>query len=259
MNRVIALLAAALLAAACAPALAPAATTRWNVTAVLSGSYVNGVNATPAARCTAHYAERVAGLKVTLTSRRPIAYDTVARAFTGPLRYRVTGRWAVTGAYAGQEGRPDGTLGCAAAETPVSCGARVVFDDGHRTRTAGTARLSVDGNARRTVVSRITAPRLTEQYADAGTPPAGWPAVCTLSPDDETIPATPLFGLSATEVLDRALAAKLRFPAARLAGHRRFSVHGATTRARGCPAQGFDPCHEQGAFAVRVTVSPARR
>jgi hypothetical protein len=259
MNRVIVPLAAALVLGALAPAAAPARTTRWNLTAVMSGSYANAVTATPAARCAAHYAERVGGLKASFASSRPIAYDPVAHTLTGPLRYRIAGRWSVTGGYVAQVAQPDGTLACAATETPVGCGARVVFEDGHRTSTTGAARLSVDGTARGTIASRITAPRLTEQYADAGTPPAGWPAVCTLSPDDEALPATPLFGLSATEVLDRALATRIRLPNAKLRGHRRFTVRTGAARPNGCPAQGFDPCTERGSFGLRVTLTPAGR
>src|SRR3954452_6592749 len=240
MNRVIAPLAAALLLCVAA-APAGARTVRWDVRAVLSGSYANAVTAV-GARCGAHYAERVSALKATFTSARPIAYDTVARTFTGPLRFRVSGRWAVTGGYAAQVPQPDGTRACAADETPVGCGARVVFDDGHRTSTSGAGRLSVDDNTRSRIVSRITVPRLTEQYADAGRPPAGWPAVCTLSPDVEALPATPLFGLSSTEVLDRALATPVRFSPRRLAGRRGFTVRTAGARPGGCPAQGFDPC-----------------
>lgn len=262
MNRIIGPLVAALLVcawAATAAAPASAATTRWNVTAVLSGSYANAVTATSAARCAARYTERVTGFKATFSSRKPIAYDTAARAFTGLLGYRLAGRWSVTGGYVPLQAQPDGTLACASAETPVSCGARVVFEDGRRTSTAGTARLSVDDNAGGRVVSRITAPRLTEHYADAGAPPPGWPPACTLSPDDETIPAAPLFGLSASEVLDRALAARLRFPASRLRGHRRFTVTATPVKAGACPAQGFDPCDEVGGFRLRVTLRPVRR
>jgi hypothetical protein len=264
MNRPIAPRVAAALLATCGLAAALAApadatTRRWNVTAVLSGTYANAVTATQAARCAAHYAERVSGFKATFTSVGALRYDTVARAFTGRLRYAVTGRWSVAGGYVAQVAQPDGTLGCAAAETSVACGARVVFEGaGRHTSTAGTTRLAVDGNARGIVGSRIAAPRLTEEYADAGTPPDGWPGACRLSPDDETLPAAPLFGLSATEVLDRALARRIRFPTGRLAGHRRFVVHGAPIKPNGCPAQGFDPCAEQGSFALRVTVTPVR-
>jgi hypothetical protein len=263
MNRVIGPPAAAALAGVLALGVpaprAAAATTRWNVTATLRGGYDNAVTATASAQCAAHYAERVTGLRATFASRRPIAYDPQARAFTGLLRSRLAGRWAVSGGYVPLQPQADGTLACAAAPTPVSCAARVVFEDGHRTSTAGAARLSVDDNARGVVVSRLTAPRLTEQYADAGTPPPGWPTACTLSPDDETIPAAPLFGLSTSEVLDRALATRLRFPASRLAGHRRFTVRTAARRPKACPAQGFDPCVEHGSFALRVTLTPAGR
>jgi hypothetical protein len=258
MNRVIAAaVAAAVVLVLILAAAAPARVTRWNVAATLSGSYGNAVAATASAQCPAHYAERLSGLKATFSSRRAIAYDPAARAFTGLLRYRVAGRWSVSGGYVPLRGQPDGTLACAGAETPVACGARVVFEDGHRTSTTGTARLAVDTNAHGAVGSRIDAPRLTEQYADAGTPPQGWPGVCTLSPDDEAIPAAPLFGLSTSEVLDRALATRIRFPAARLAGHRRFTVTTAARRASACPAQGFDPCVEHGSFRVRVTLTPA--
>jgi hypothetical protein len=257
MNRVIGVLAAAMLVCAAAPGVASAKVTRFNVSAVLSGSYANAVTATPDARCAAHYAERVSGLKARFVSTKAIGYDPVAHSFTGPLRYRVSGRWSVAGAYVAQVGQSDGTLGCAASQTPVSCGARVIFEDGHRTSTTGAARLSVDSTARRTIISRVTAPRLTEQYADAGTPPPGWPAVCTLSPDDESLPVTPLFGLSATGVLDRALATRIRLPTAKLAGHHRFTVTTTPARPHGCPAQGFDPCSERGSFRVRLTLTPA--
>lgn len=239
-----------------AAAPAGARVTRWHVTASLTASYANSVTAAGNALCPAHYAEKVRGLRVMLTSTRPIAYDPVAHSFTGPLRYRLSGRWSVTGAYTAQVGQPDGTLGCAAAPTPVACSAKVVFEDGHRTSTTGRARMSVDGTGRHTILSRITAPRLTEQYADAGSPPPSWPDVCTLSPDDETLPATPLFGLSTTELLDRALAARLSLPTSKLRGHRRFTVRGATARPRGCPAQGFDPCDESGSAHLAVTFRP---
>jgi hypothetical protein len=264
MNRVIGTRAAAALAcaAALAAVLAPGAsarTTHWNLAATLRGSYDNAVTATAAAQCAASYSERVTGLRVTFTSRQPIPYDTQARAFTGLLRSRVTGRWSVTGGYVPLQPQPDGTLACAPGRTAVSCAAGVVFEDGHRTSTAGPARLSVDDNVRGFVVSRITAPRLTEQYADAGAPPSRWPKACTLAPDDETIPAAPLFGLSASAVLDRALGARLRFPASRLTGHRRFTVRTPARRAMVCPAQGFDPCVEHGSFALSVTLTPANR
>jgi hypothetical protein len=230
---------------------------RWDVTAALTGAYSNAVTAAGNARCAAHYAEKVSGLSVTLTSAKPIAYDPVAHSFTGPLRYRLRGAWSVTGAYVAQVGQPDGTLACAPTETPVSCSAKVVFEDGHRTSTTGSARMSVDGTGRRAIVSRITAPRLTEQYADAGTPPPAWPDVCTLSPDDEALPATPLFGLSTTEFLDRALAARIRIPTAKLRGRSRFTVQTTAAHPRACPAQGFDPCDEHGSARLIITFRPA--
>jgi hypothetical protein len=255
MNRVIGVLSALVFVCACAPG-ASAKVTKWKVNVELSGTYANSVTATAGARCGAAYRERVTGLKATFASPKAIGYDPVAHAFTGPLRYRISGKWAVTGAYNAQVPQPDGTLGCAATATPVSCGAEVVFEDGRRTSTAGSARLSVDSTARHTIISRITAPRLTEQYADADTPPASWPNVCTLSPDDETLPATPPFGLSTTAVLDRALATKIRLPTSKLQGRRRFTVRTPSAHPNGCPAQGFDPCTESGSFRVTVTLSP---
>ena len=256
MNRVIVALSALLVVACILAPGASAKVTRWKVSATLSGTYANAVTATADARCAASYKERVTGLRATFTSTTPIGYDPVAHSFTGPLRYRIRGRWAVTGSYVAQVAQPDGTLGCAPTPTPVSCSAKVVFEDGHRTSTTGAARLSVDSTARHTIVSRITAPRLTEQYADAGTPPTTWPAVCTLSPDDETLPATPFFGLSTTAVLDRALEARIRLPTAKLAGRHRFTVRTPSARPDGCPAQGFDPCSESGSFGVSVTLVP---
>jgi hypothetical protein len=55
------------------------------------------------------------------------------------------------------------------------------------------------------------------------------------------------------------VATRLRLPASRLAGHRRFTVHTVARQPGVCPAQGFDPCVEHGSFALRVTLTPARR
>lgn len=259
MNRTGVPLLAVLLVAAAAPAAAPAATRHWRVTATLTGRYANDVTATPGARCAAHYAERVDSLRVRLTSRS-LAYDSVARAFTGPLRFRITaGRWTVAGSFVAQVAQPDGTLACAPGAMPLSCAARVVAEDGHTVSTQGAARLAVDDNTRGTIVSRITAPRLTEQYADAGAPPAGWSPACRLDAGDESVPVTPLFGLSSTTIADRALGERLRIPAAKLSGRRPFTVTPPPSRPSGCAADGFDPCTEQGGFTLRVTFTPARR
>jgi hypothetical protein len=235
---------------------ADAAVTKWKVKATLTGSYKNDVTATPDARCAAHYAESTAGIKVTLSSSKAVRYDPVARNFVGPLRYRVSGSWAVTGEYNAQVAQPDGTLACAPNQTLVACTAKVVFEDGHRTSTTGSARLAVDGTAHDVLKSRITAPRLTEQYADAGTPPPSWPDVCTLQPSDESIPASPLFGLSATTVLDRALAAPIRIPTSKLRRRHAFTVRAAPAHPASCPAEGFSPCSESGAFRLSVTLVP---
>lgn len=231
----------------------------WTVSGVVTGSYANAVAAAGNAQCPASYAERVEGVRVGFRSRGVITYDPAARGFSGPLRYSVRGSWAVSGAYTPLVPQPDGTLVCGSSQTPVRCSARVVFEDGHRTSTSGSARLAVDGTARGVVVSKVVAPRLTEQYADAGVPPAGWPGACVLAPDDETIPAAPVFGLSTTTVLDRAIAAPLRLPTAKLRGHRAFTVLGSVERPAYCPAAAFDPCREQGSFRLRVTLTPAHR
>src|SRR3954452_18397847 len=169
MNRLIGVCAAAaLLVVAHAPAGAAARTTRWTVRATLSGTYANGVTAMPA-QCAAHYAERVDGLAATFRSTRPIAYDTVARAFTGPLRYRLAGRWAGTRGYVALVPQPDGTLACAAHETPVACSARVVFEDGHRTSTTASARLGGAGSG--------SSP--TPLTGRARRPRRGWPSTTT--------------------------------------------------------------------------------
>jgi hypothetical protein len=238
------------------PAAAPAATHRWQLTAEVTGGYANAVTATT--RCAASFREQVRGVRIRLTSRRPLRYDPVARVLTGVLRYRVLGgRWTVDGSYAPVVAQPDGTLDCGAQPAPVTCSARVVADDGHRVRLRGTARLAVDDGTPRAVVSRLDGPRLTEQYADAGAPPADWPSACRVATDDERVPVTPLFGLASTGLADRALAARIRIPAAKLVGHRRFVVRVPASRPTGCPAQGFDPCTEQGGFATRATFTPA--
>jgi hypothetical protein len=238
---------------------AAASTTRWTFSGVVTGSYANAVTAAGNARCAASYSERVAGVRVVVTSRVPLRYDPATHGLAGKLVYSVRGKWTVSGAYTPLVAQPDGTLVCGTSQTPVSCSARVVFEDGHRTSTSGGARLAVGGTARRTVVSKVVAPRLTEQYADAGTPPAGWPSACVLAPDDETIPAAPVFGLSTTTVLDRAVAAPLRLPAARLRGHRAFTVLAQIARPAYCPSAAFDPCSEQGSFRLRAKLTPAHR
>ena len=93
----------------------------------------------------------------------------------------------------------------------------------------------------------------------SGTPPAGWPGACVLAPDDETIPAAPVFGLSTTRVLDRAVAAPLMLPTAKLRGHRAFTVLTQVQRPAYCPSAAFDPCSEQGSFRLRATLTPAHR
>jgi hypothetical protein len=238
---------------------AAARSTRWALSGVVTGSYANAVTAAGNAQCAASYSERVVGVRVVVRSRVPLRYDPATHGLSGRLVSSVRGKWTVSGAYTPLVPQPDGTLVCGMAQTPVSCSARVVFEDGHRVSTSGSARLAVDGTARGTVVSKVVAPRLTERYADAGTPPAGWPAACVLAPDDETIPAAPVFGLSATTVLDRALAAPLRLPTAKLRGHRAFTVLARVQRPAYCPSAAFDPCSEQGFFRLRATLTPAHR
>ena len=238
---------------------ATAKSTRWTFSGVVTGSYANAVTAAGNAQCPASYSERVVGLRVVFRSRAALTYDPATHGLSGKLTYSVRGRWTVSGAYTPLMPQPDGTLVCGTAQAPVGCSARVVFEDGHRTSTSGSARLAVDGAARRTVVSKVVAPRLTEQYADAGTPPAGWPGACVLAPDDETIPAAPVFGLSTTRVLDRAVAAPLMLPTAKLRGHRAFTVLTQVQRPAYCPSEAFDPCSEQGSFRLRAKLTPAHR
>jgi hypothetical protein len=192
------------------------------------------------------------------TSVGPLAFDPQAPALTGKLRYAVTGgRWAVSGSYVPLADQPDGTFACAGAATTLHCAAQVVADDGHRARTTGPARLAVEGTTRASVLSRLDGPRLTEQYADSAGAPAGWPSSCRVSPDDESVPVAPLFGLASTGIADRQLGRRIAIPRARLTGHRRFVVRLAAARRTGCPAQGFDPCTEAGGFTTRVTFTPA--
>jgi hypothetical protein len=242
----------------CAPG-AVAKSTRWTLSGVVTGSYANAVTAAGNAQCAASYSERVTGVRVVFRSRSPLTYDPATHGLAGKLRYSVTGKWTVSGAYTPLVPQPDGTLACGTSQTPVSCSAKVVFEDGHRTSTSGAARLAVDGTARGTIVSKVVAPRLTEQYADAGTPPAGWPGACVTAPDDETIPAAPVFGLSTTTVLDRAVAAPLMLPTAKLRGHRKFTVLAQLERPSYCPSAAFDPCSEQGSFRLRATLTLADR
>lgn len=241
-----------------APA-ADAKVSSWTLSGVVTGWYANAVTAAGNAQCAASYSERVSGVRVTFRSRAAIVYDPRTHGFSGALGYAVRGRWAVSGAYTPLVPQPDGTLACGSSQTPVACSAKVVFEDGHRTSTSGSARLAVDRTARGAIVSKVVAPRLTEQYADAGTPPTGWPGACVLAPDDETIPAAPVFGLSATTVLDRAVAAPLSLPTAKLRGHRAFTVLAQVERPSYCPSAAFDPCSEQGSFRLRVKLTPAHR
>jgi hypothetical protein len=253
MNRTVV---AALLAACLAPASAPAATRHWRVSALVSGGYANDVTGTT--RCGAHYRESVTGLRMRFSSIAPLAYDTEVPALMGKLRYAVSaGRWTVAGSYVPLAGQPDGTLECAGAATPVSCGAKVVAEDGHSVRTTGAARLAVEGTTRSSVVSRLDGPRLTEQYADTAGAPNGWPSPCRVAPDDETVPVAPLFGLASTGIADRQLGKRIAIPRSKLAGRRRFVVRVAASRPSACPAQGFDPCAESGGVATRVTFTPA--
>lgn len=240
-------------------ATAGARATRWAFRGVVTGSYANAVTAAGNAQCAARYSERVVGVRVVVRSRVPLVYDPATHGLSGRLVYSVRGRWTVSGAYTPLVPQPDGTLVCGTAQMPVSCSARVVFEVGHRTSTSGSARLAVGGTARGTVVSKVVAPRLTEQYADAGRPPAGWPGACVLAPDDETIPAAPVFGLAATAVLDRAVAAPLMLPTAKLRGHRAFTVLAQVQRPAFCPSAAFDPCSEQGSFRLRATLTPSHR
>jgi hypothetical protein len=247
---------AVLLLACAAPASAPAAVRNWQVSALVSGRYVNDV--TPTARCAARFKESVTGLRMRFTSRGRLAYDPQAPALTGKLRYVVSaGHWAVSGSYVALAGQPDGTLDCAGAATPVSCGARVVAEDGRRVRTSGDARLAVEGSTRRSVFSRLDGPRLTEQYADTSGAPAAWPSPCRVAPDDETVPVAPLFGLASSGLADRQLAKRITIPRAKLSGHRRFVVRVGAAHPTVCPAQGFDPCTEAGGFTTRLTFTPA--
>jgi hypothetical protein len=257
MNRIAALAAvAALVAVAAGPTGASAAIHRWRLTADVTGGYRNDV--TGAARCPAHYQESVTGLRVRFTSTAPVAYDPEAPALAGRLRYVVRGgRWAVSGQYVPVVAQPDGSLACGDAPAPLSCGAKVVADDGRAVRTRGAARLAVEGTSRTFVRARLDGPRLTEQYADTRGAPAGWPSPCRVAPDDETVPVAPFFGLASTEIADRELARRFAVPRAKLTGHRRFVVRVPASRPNGCPAQGFDPCSEHGGFVTRITFSPA--
>jgi hypothetical protein len=255
MNRIVVVVTSLVLAGVL-PASAPAATRHWRVVADVTGGYANDVTST--APCAAHYREQVTGVRMRFASIAPLSYDTEARALTGKLRYVLTGgTWTVTGSYVPLAPQPDGTLDCAAAPDPVDCTAKVVAEDGHRVRTSGAARMAVDDNTRGAVVSRLDGPRLTEQFADAGTPPAGWPPACRVTGDEESVPATAYFGLASTGIADRQLQARIPIPAAKLAGRRRFTVRVPSSKPSGCPAQGFDPCTEQGGFGTRVTFTPA--
>jgi hypothetical protein len=238
---------------------AAARSTRWEFSGVVTGSYANAVTAAGNAQCAASYSERVTGVRVVFRSRGPLTYDPATRGFSGSLTYSVRGRWTVSGAYTPLVPQPDGTLVCGTTQTPVSCGARVVFEDGHRTSTSGSARLGVDGAVRGAVVSKVIAPRLTEQYADTVRPPAGWSNACLATPDDETVPAAALFGLATTTVLDRAVAAPLRLPTAKLRRHRAFTVTARAERPNYCPNVAFDPCSEQGSFRLRATLTRSHR
>jgi hypothetical protein len=254
MNRIVVV--TGLLLACVLPAAAPAATRHWRVVAEVTGGYANDVAST--APCAAHYQEQITGVRMRFSSIAPLSYDTQARALTGKLRYVLTGgTWTVTGSYVPLAPQPDGTLACAAAAAPVDCTAKVVAEDGHRVRTSGAARMAVDDNTPGAVVSRLDGPRLTEQFADAGTPPPGWPPACRVTGDDETVPATAFFGLASAGIADRQLEARIPIPAARLAGRRRFTVRVPSSKPSGCPAQGFDPCTEQGGFGTRVIFTPA--
>jgi hypothetical protein len=247
---------AVLLASCVAPAAAPAAVRHWRMSAVVTGSYANDV--TGATRCAAHYQESVTGLRMRFSSIAPLVYDTEAPALTGRLRYAVSaGRWAVTGSYVPLAGQPDGTIDCAGPAAPLSCGAKVVAEDGHSARTAGAARLAVEGTTRFSVLSRLDGPRLTEQYADTGGAPKAWPSACRVAADDETVPVAPLFGLASTAIAERQLAKPIAIPRSKLAGQRRFVVRVAAATPGACPAQGFDPCTESGGFSTRVTFTPA--
>jgi hypothetical protein len=259
MGRLVATAVAAVVLCCVVAGEAAARTTRWTLSGVVSGSYANAVTAAGDARCAASYSERVTGVRIGFRSRAAIVYDPRTHGFAGRLTYSARGTWTVSGAYTPLVPQPDGTLVCGTSQRPVSCSAKVVFEDGHRTSTSGSARLAVDGTAGRTLVSKVVAPRLTEQYADAGTPPAGWPGACVLAPDDETIPAAPVFGLSTTTVLDRAVAAPLKIPTAKLRGHRAFTVRAPTARPAYCPAAAFDPCSEQGSFRLTIKLTPAHR
>jgi hypothetical protein len=253
MSRVVAGLAPVLVVLVAATPPAWGATRRWQVTAVLSGTYANDVTAT--ARCAAHFQERVDGLRMTFRSGT-LAYDTQARALTGPLRWTLAGTWRVTGSYVAGAAQPDGAPGCASQPTPVDCSAPVAADDGHRLTTGGSARLAVDDGGAGVLGTSIVGPRLTERFADAGAPPAGWPAACRVRPEDENVLVTPVFGLASTEIADRALAQRIPVPIARLGLRRAFTVRAVRANPTGCPADGFDPCSEQGAFALRVRFMP---
>lgn len=253
MNRI----AAVVLLLACAlPASAAARTHRWRVSADVTGHYANDV--TGMGRCAAHWQEAVTGLRMRLTATQPLAYDPQVPSLAGKLRFAVTaGRWSVTGSYVPLAGQPDGTIDCTGATTPVQCAAKVVADDGRKTSSHGSARLLVAGTTRFSVLSRLSAPRLTEQYADTAGAPAAWPAACHVSPDDETVPVAPLFGLASTGIADRQLAKRIAIPRSKLAGGHRFTVRVAASHAAACPLQGFDPCTESGGFGTRLTFTPA--
>src|SRR4051812_35426320 len=254
---------AVLAATAAAIVLLPAgsawsATHAWRVTAVLTGSYANDVTAS-GARCPAHYQEQVTGLRMTLRSPT-IHYDSGVHVFSGPLRWTLRGRWHVAGQYTATTDADGAAPGCAPRPTPIDCAAGIVGDaGGGRVRNAGTARLAVDDNLRGAIGARIVAPSLTEQVADVGKAPAGWPNACHVDTDDQTVPVTPLFGLASTALADRALTRRILIPIRRLKGHRRFVLHTAAARPNGCPAQGFDPCAEQGSVALALTFRPAKR
>ena len=257
MNRIAALaVVAAVVAAGALPAAAPAAIRHWRVSALVTGTYANDVTGT--ARCPAHYQESVSGLRMRFTSVGPVAYDPQAPALTGKLRYVLSaGRWSVTGSYVALAAQPDGTLDCAGAATPVSCSAKVVAEDGRSVRTRGSARLAVEGTTQRTVRTRLSGPRLTERYADTAGAPPSWPVPCRVSPDDESVPVAPLFGLASTAIADRQLGRRIAVPRSKLVGHRRFVVHVPASRPAGCSLQGFDPCAETGGVVTRLTFMPA--
>jgi hypothetical protein len=171
------------------------------------------------------------------------------------LTVAVGGSWTLSGSYPPLVDSPTGGDQTCGPQVPVSCAGPVVSHTrGHE------AKLDIGVSGRRALGFFNLFPEVVESATYAA-PDPGKP-FCSASGSEPTR-VVPLFGLGSTSLANRAvpspLSFPLRFPVAKLAGRRAFTVTLPPARLQGCATPYYTPCSESGRVVMRLSFTPARR